>query len=98
MRSALFARGVLMHTCGSWDQVLRFMSPLVIEDELLERGFVAFEDALESLDASPSTRGVIPGASGRVGIAEPRLPSSPGIPGPVVPPVPGRTFPDAEPS
>src|SRR5580658_3517483 len=50
MRAALFARGVLMHTCGAWDQVLRFMAPLVIEDELLERGLLAFEDALESLD------------------------------------------------
>jgi 4-aminobutyrate aminotransferase-like enzyme len=50
LRSALFARGVLMHTAGAWDQVLRFMAPLVIEDELLERGLVAFEDALESLD------------------------------------------------
>jgi 4-aminobutyrate aminotransferase-like enzyme len=50
VRSALFARGVLMHTAGAWDQVLRFMAPLIIEDELLERGLVAFEDALESLD------------------------------------------------
>ncbi|MCI4372974.1 MAG: aspartate aminotransferase family protein [Thermoplasmata archaeon] len=50
MRSALFARGVLMHTAGAWDQVLRFMAPLTIEDELLERGLLAFEDALESLD------------------------------------------------
>jgi 4-aminobutyrate aminotransferase-like enzyme len=50
MRAALFARGVLMHTCGAWDQVLRFMAPLVIEDALLERGLLAFEDALESLD------------------------------------------------
>jgi 4-aminobutyrate aminotransferase-like enzyme len=54
MRSALFARGVLMHTCGAWDQVLRFMAPLVIEDELLERGLLAFEDALETLDG-PAT-------------------------------------------
>jgi 4-aminobutyrate aminotransferase-like enzyme len=98
MRSALFARGVLMHTAGSWDQVLRFMAPLVIEDELLERGLVAFEDALDSLDAAPHARGVRPVASTRVGLAEPRLPSSPGMPGPIVPPVPGRTFPDAEPS
>ncbi len=98
MRSELFARGVLMHTCGSWDQVLRFMSPLVIEDELLERGLVVFEDALEGLDASPNAPRMVPVPVGRVGIPEPRLPSSPGIPGPVVPPAPGRTFPDAEPS
>ncbi len=58
LRSALFARGLLMHTSGAWDQVLRFMSPLVIEDELLERGLMTFEDALESLDgqvAAPAT-------------------------------------------
>jgi 4-aminobutyrate aminotransferase-like enzyme len=53
MRSALFGRGVLMHTAGAWDQVLRFMSPLTIEDALLERGLVEFEDALMSLDAPP---------------------------------------------
>lgn len=50
LRSAMFARGLLMHTSGAWDQVLRFMSPLVIEDELLERGLMTFEEALESLD------------------------------------------------
>ncbi|MGC2358903.1 MAG: aspartate aminotransferase family protein [Thermoplasmata archaeon] len=98
MRSELFQRGVLMHTCGSWDQVLRFMAPLVVEDELLERGLVAFEDAIEGLDASPHARRVLPAPSGRVSRPEPLLPASPGIPGPVVPPVPGRTFPDAEPS
>ena len=94
MRSALFARGVLMHTAGAWDQVLRFMAPLTIEDELLERGLTAFEDALESLDAAPSSRAVRPGAAA-IG-AIPRVPTSPGMPAPVVPPVPGRTFPDAE--
>ena len=53
MRSELLSRGVLMHTAGAWDQVLRFMAPLVIEDELLERGLAAFEESLESLDAGP---------------------------------------------
>jgi 4-aminobutyrate aminotransferase-like enzyme len=98
MRSALFARGVLMHTCGAWDQVLRFMAPLVIEDELLERGLVAFEDALDSLDAPANVGRVIPTPPGRVGIPEPLLPAPPGIPPPVPPPVPGRTLRDAEPS
>lgn len=97
MRSELFSRGVLMHTCGSWDQVLRFMAPLTIEDELLDRGLVAFEDALEGLDASPNARRVVPTPAGRGRIPEPLRPS-PGLPAPVVPPVPGRTFPDAEPS
>jgi len=95
MRAALFSRGVLMHTAGAWDQVLRFMSPLVIEDELLERGLVAFEDALEALEAGPETP--------RTGPAH--LPATPGdlhppgdhgIPPPILPPVPGRTFPRDE--
>ena len=87
-----------MHTCGAWDQVLRFMSPLVIEDELLERGLVAFEDAVESLDGTPNAPRVIHGPPSHVGVPEPLHPASPGVPGPVVPPVPGRTFPDGEPS
>jgi len=94
MRAALFARGVLMHTCGSWDQVLRFMAPLVIEDELLERGLAAYEDALESLETPPAVGRTVPVRPG--GLGEPRLPVEPGIPGPIGPPVPGRTLPDAE--
>jgi 4-aminobutyrate aminotransferase len=98
VRAALFSRGVLMHTAGAWDQVLRFMAPLIIEDELLERGLAAFEDALDSLDASPSSVGALPAAAARVARSEPRLAPTSGGPGPVLPPVPGRTFPDAEPS
>jgi len=92
-RAALFSRGVLMHTCGAWDQVLRFMSPLVIEDELLERGLNAFEDAVESLDSIPGGTGAKPAAAVRAGLAEPHLPASPGGIAPVPPPVPGRTIP-----
>ncbi|MFY9717620.1 MAG: aspartate aminotransferase family protein [Thermoplasmata archaeon] len=89
MRSALLARGVLMHTAGAWDQVLRFMAPLVIEDELLDRGLAAFEDALESLDASPESspglERVHPGAVG----GELRRPEEHAAPVPSGPPVPG---------
>ncbi len=53
MRRALLQRGVLMHTAGAFDQVLRFMAPLVIEDELLERGLAAFEAALDEIDPAP---------------------------------------------
>lgn len=49
LRAELFARGVLMHTAGAYDQVLRFMAPLTIEDELIDRGFDAFEDSLAAL-------------------------------------------------
>jgi 4-aminobutyrate aminotransferase-like enzyme len=98
MRSELFARGVLMHTCGAWDQTLRFMAPLTIEDELLERGLVAFEDALEGAQSAPqSPKGMHSPAAG-VPIPEPLRHTPTGHPPPVVPPVPGRTFPDAEPS
>lgn len=55
VRTGLFSRGVLMHTAGAWDQVLRFMSPLVIEDELLDRGLSVFEETVEALDATPET-------------------------------------------
>ncbi|HTS33652.1 MAG TPA: aspartate aminotransferase family protein [Thermoplasmata archaeon] len=88
MRSALFARGVLMHTAGAWDQVLRFMAPLVIEDELLERGLAAFEDALDTLDGTgetPLVRGVPhpPTAAGW------RAPGAPGLGHPTPPVSPG---------
>ena len=57
LRAELLRRGVLMHTAGSHDQVLRFMAPLVIEDELLDRGLAAFAQALEaSDDAAPMGR------------------------------------------
>jgi len=92
MRSALLARGVLMHTAGAWDQVLRFMAPLVIEDELLERGLAAFDDALDSLDAAPDVgrgRGrTHPAAVG----GELRRPAEHAAPIPGVPPVPGPTL------
>lgn len=92
MRSALLARGVLMHTCGSWDQVLRFMSPLMIEDELLERGLLAFEEALDSLETpgeAPRPKGPIhpPASPGEL-----RRPSEHAVPMPGVPPVPGPTL------
>jgi hypothetical protein len=89
MRSALFARGVLMHTCGAWDQVLRFMAPLVIEDALLERGLVAFEDAIESLDGPA---GVPAGHRMKVPSSVPEWHPSAGpelgLPGPPPPPGP----------
>ncbi len=92
MRSALFARGVLMHTCGAWDQVLRFMAPLTIEDELLERGLVAYEDALDSFETTAPSR--IPAMIGRAPQGRHRPPTQPGIPAPRGPPVPSRTFPE----
>ena len=93
MRSALLARGVLMHTSGAWDQVLRFMSPLVIEDELLDRGLGAFEDALESLETTgerPPSTSRVHHPTGPVSLPHPPLEHA--IPTPVVPDFPGRNF------
>src|SRR5208282_826521 len=93
MRSALLARGVLMHTSGSWDQVLRFMAPLVIEDELLERGLAAFEEAIESLDSGPD----VARAVGPHPPATPRellFPPEHAAPPPRVPSVPSPTLTD----
>jgi 4-aminobutyrate aminotransferase-like enzyme len=94
MRSALVARGLLMHTSGAWDQVLRFMAPLVIEDELLERGLGVFEEALESLESDREP--VRP--TGRKA-PQPKVPIGPAsvrghvVPPPELPPVPGRNLP-----
>jgi len=96
MRSALLARGVLMHTSGAWDQVLRFMAPLVIEDELLDRGLDAFEDALESFDPTPQRP-----TAAAPHVPHPTAPSTylhpppeHAIPTPVVPDFPGRNLED----
>ena len=97
MRSALLARGVLMHTCGAWDQTLRFMSPLVIEDELLDRGLAAFEDALMSLESAPERAPPSPHAlHPSTPTAYPHLLPEHPIPGPAVPDIPGRNLEDEE--
>jgi len=94
MRHELFQRGVLMHTCGGFDHVLRFMAPLTIEDELLERGLARFAEASAALSAPPS-----PPARGRGAVAGPRRAPMPRIPrrvpgtGPPGVPPPGRTLP-----
>jgi 4-aminobutyrate aminotransferase-like enzyme len=89
MRAALLARGVLMHTAGAWEQVLRFMSPLVIEDELLERGLMAFEEALDSLETGPEVGRATGRRGPRSGARELRRPSEHAVPVPGVPPLPG---------
>lgn len=94
MRSALLARGVLMHTAGAWDQVLRFMAPLVIEDELLERGMAAFEDALDSLDAGPADPRAMSHVPHVSSGGWPRPPPDLTVPVPGAPPVPGPILDD----
>jgi 4-aminobutyrate aminotransferase-like enzyme len=50
MRSEMFQRGVMMHTCGGFDNVQRFIGPLTTEDELLTAGLGVFDAALTSLE------------------------------------------------
>lgn len=95
MRSALLARGVMMHTCGAWDQVLRFMSPLVIEDELLERGLQVFDEALDSLDGGATVARAKASLHPPVAPGELRRPAEHAVHVPGVPPVPGPNLEDA---
>ena len=94
MRRQLVANGVLMHTCGSYDQVLRFMSPLIIEDELLERGLQVFEESLQTLEGSPGESLASPSGTAR---PHPEPAPAAWIPPPVhhplPPPPPGRSLP-----
>ncbi len=49
VREKMFKKGVLMHTCGHYSNVMRFMSPLNIEDELLEKGIKIFEESIKEV-------------------------------------------------
>ena len=51
LRSSMFGRGVLMHTCGHDANVMRFMAPLTIENELVDRGLEIFDRSLKEIDA-----------------------------------------------
>jgi 2,4-diaminobutyrate 4-transaminase len=48
MRKRMFENGLLMHTCGHYGNVLRFMAPLTISEELLQRGLAIYESAVKS--------------------------------------------------
>jgi 4-aminobutyrate aminotransferase/(S)-3-amino-2-methylpropionate transaminase len=49
IRMALFDRGVLCLTAGAGDNVLRVLSPLTIEDEVLGRALDRMSDAVETV-------------------------------------------------
>ncbi|MCI4336941.1 MAG: aspartate aminotransferase family protein [Thermoplasmata archaeon] len=86
MREELFRRGLLMHTCGSYDQVLRFMAPLTTEDELLERGMGVFADSLDELDGIHGAPRPVGPAVGHLPFPNPKLATSdPRLPPPHVP-------------
>jgi 4-aminobutyrate aminotransferase-like enzyme len=90
LRHELLARGVLMHSCGPHDQVLRFMAPLTIEEKLLERGLDLFREALHA-GPGPSGPGPMVGHP-RPSLSEHRLgPAADAFP-PVEPIRPGLPF------
>jgi 2,4-diaminobutyrate 4-transaminase len=97
MRSELFQNGVLMHTCGSYDNALRFMAPLTIEDPLLERGLAVFEQALSNLDSAPMEKSPVPPASSSPARPRPEPLGEPALRPPhhpaQTPPPPGRSLP-----
>jgi 4-aminobutyrate aminotransferase-like enzyme len=81
LRRELLLRGVLMHTCGGFDHVLRFMSPLNCEDPLLERGLEVFADALAPTEAP--VRAHRPVAPSHLAAEHEHVrPIPPGLPGP----------------
>ena len=47
MKLQMFQRGLLMHSCGHYSNVLRFMAPLTIERELIDRGLEIYEESLK---------------------------------------------------
>ena len=46
---ACHAAGLVVLTCGTFGNVLRFLPPLVIGEDLLEEGLSILEDAFASL-------------------------------------------------
>jgi len=49
LRKIMFENGLLMHTCGHFGNVLRFMSPLIISENLLQKGLSVYERAVKSI-------------------------------------------------
>jgi 4-aminobutyrate aminotransferase-like enzyme len=47
-RKRMFENGLLMYTCGHYSNVLRFMAPLTIEEELIQKGLAIYEGAVKS--------------------------------------------------
>ena len=50
IREALFRKGLLMHTCGHYGNAMRFMAPLTIEDDLLDKGLSIFEETIRKTE------------------------------------------------
>jgi 4-aminobutyrate aminotransferase-like enzyme len=50
LRRRLFEKGVLMHTCGHYANVMRFMAPLVLTQRHLEIGLSIFEESVKEIE------------------------------------------------
>ena len=50
LRRKLFEKGVLMHTCGHYANVMRFMAPLVLTQRHMEIGLNIFEETVKELE------------------------------------------------
>jgi 4-aminobutyrate aminotransferase-like enzyme len=48
MRKEMLENGLLMHTCGHYGNVLRFMAPLVISEALVEKGLEIYGRAVKA--------------------------------------------------
>ncbi|MEM3448773.1 MAG: hypothetical protein QXO75_07460 [Nitrososphaerota archaeon] len=46
----MFKKRMLMHTCGHFGNVMRFMALLTIEDDLLKRGMSIFESEIKETE------------------------------------------------
>jgi 4-aminobutyrate aminotransferase-like enzyme len=49
LRKAMFENGLLMHTCGHFANVLRFMAPLTISENLLDKSLAVYEKTIKSI-------------------------------------------------
>jgi 2,4-diaminobutyrate 4-transaminase len=49
LRRTMLENGLLMHTCGHFGNVLRFMAPLIISEQLLDRGLQVYEKAVATV-------------------------------------------------
>ncbi len=50
IREGMLKSGVLMHTCGHYSNVMRFMAPLTIEDQLLDKGLEVLSESVKKTE------------------------------------------------
>ena len=63
LRKSMFENGLLMHTCGHSGNVLRFIAPLIISENLLQKGLDVYETAVKQTSVVKRMRVRIPGDS-----------------------------------